>query len=209
MLPFPFVGPAVPSRYRCNLDSEDSWFYVGREKFMELLDRLRHVQKYPDRTALWVYGTKGYGKSRLLAALVCYLTARKERVIYIPNYRKCLKSPVAYVQAAMLFAWADDKTIQDEIITLDTQEKIKHFFECYQNLIFVIDQVNSFEGQDNKVKRWLNSCRVWHTAVFSTSANYESYLKTAPNQGTEETFHVYNGFTPVSLSIALRTGLFV
>ena len=38
------------------------------------------------------------------------------------------------------------------------------------------------------------------TAVLGISANYESYLETAPKQSTEETCYVYNGFTPVSLS---------
>jgi len=128
ILPFPFVGPAVPTRFRANADSEDSWFYVGREMFMGLLDRLSHVRKARNRTALWVYGTKGYGKSHLLAALVCYLAAQGERVVYIPDFRECVKSPVAYVRAAMLFAWADDMTMQDEIIALDTQPKIEHFF---------------------------------------------------------------------------------
>jgi hypothetical protein len=200
MLPFPFVDPAVPTRFKGNTDSEDNWFYVGREVFMKLLNRIRHMQKRPDCTALWVYGTKGYGKSHLLAALVCYLTARKERVIYIPDYRACVKSPVAYVRAAMLFAWADDKTIQDEITTLDTREEIGKFFRCYSNLTFFIGQVNCFGGQDNGVNRWLTSCRAWNKAVLSTSASYESYLKTAPSQSTEEKFPVYNGFTPVSLS---------
>ena len=165
ILPFPFVGPAVPTRFRANADSEDSWSYVGREMFMKLLGRLRRVQKACDRTALWVYGTKGYGKSHLLAALVCYLTAQGERVIYIPDCRECVRSPVEYVQAAMLFTWADNKAIQDEIITLDTQKKIEKFFDCHPNLTFFIDQMNGFEGQDNKVKRWLTSCRAWHKAV--------------------------------------------
>jgi hypothetical protein len=211
VLPFPFVGPAVPTRFRANADSENSWFYVGRETFMKLLGRLRYVQNAPDRTALWVYGTKGYGKSHLLAALVCYLAAQGERVVYIPDCRECVKRPVAYVRAAMLFAWADDKTMQDEIITLNTQGEIEHFFERHSNLTFFIDQVNGFEEQDNDVKRWLNSCRAWSKAVLSTLANYESYLKTAPKQSTEETYVVYNGFTLVSLSkeeLLLRTGLF-
>jgi hypothetical protein len=199
MLPFPFVGPAVPTRFTAKTDSENNWFYVGREMFMKLLNRFRNMQKCDDLTALWVYGTKGYGKSHLLAALVCYLTARKERVIYIPDCRECVKNPVAYVRAAMLFAWADDKTIQDEIIRLDSQAAIADFFDGHPNLIFFIDQVNGFEGQENEVKKWLDSCRAWNKAVLSTSANYESYLKTAKQESTEEKFLVYKGFTPVSL----------
>ena len=210
-LPFPFVGSAVPTRFKIDSDSkEKNWFYTGREMFMELLDRLRHVRKSDDRTALWVYGTKGYGKSYLLAALVCYLTAQEERVVYIPECRECFQEPVEYVRAAMLFAWADDKAIQDEIITLDTQEKIRNFFRGHPNTIIFIDQVNGSEGKEwddhqtrgwkGEVKRWLDSCRVLHTTILSTSANYKSYLETAQKESTEETIHVYGGFTKVSLS---------
>jgi hypothetical protein len=207
MLPFPFIGPAVPTRFRPNVDSENTWFYAGREMFMRLLDRLRHMQKSRDCSTLWVYGTDGYGKSRLLAALVCYLAAQEEPVVYIPDCLECLKSPAEYVQAAMLFAWADDKTIQDEIITLDTQEKIRRFFEYHPNAIFFIDHVNACEGweweshqtrsEKREVKRWLDSCRVRHTTILSTS---EQYLETSPNQSTEEIIHVLGGFTKVSLS---------
>jgi hypothetical protein len=199
-LPFPFVGPAVPSRFQIDSDSEDSWFYMGREMFAKLLNRLKYVREARNRSALWVYGTKGYGKSHLLAALVCYLTAQGERVVYIPHCRECVKSPVIYVQAAMLFAWADDKAIRDEIITLDTQRKIRKFFKRHPNTIFVIDQLNGFTKMEGEIKRWLNRCRAWHKAVLSTSANYEPYLRTALQQSTEETIHVYGGFTPVSLS---------
>ena len=207
MLPFPFVGPATLIRSKCNADSEDNWFYVGREMFIGLLDRLRYVQKSHNRSALWVYGTKGYGTSHLLAALVCYLAAQEEPVVYIPDCRECVKNPVAYVQAAMLFAWADDKTIQDEIITLDTQEEIRRFFEYHPNAIFFIDHVNACEGweweshqtrsEKREVKRWLDSCRVRHTTILSTS---KPYLETALKRSTEETIHVYGGFTKVSLN---------
>jgi len=201
MLPFPFVGPATLIRSKCNADSEDNWFYVGREMFIGLLDRLRYVQKSHNRSALWVYGTKGYGKSHLLAALVCYLTAQEERIVYIPDCREFAKRPVAYIQTAMLFTWADDKAIQDEIITLDTLQKIQDFFDCHRNAIFFIDQVNGFAEMEGKeIKRWLESCRAWHKSILSTSANYKSYLQTAPKQSTDRTIYLYGGFTEVSLS---------
>jgi hypothetical protein len=198
----------VPARFK--LDSEKNWFYTGRKKFAEILDKLRDVRESPDRSALWIYGTKGYGKSHLLAALVCYLAAQKEPVVYIPDCRECVKSPVTYVQAAMLFAWADDKTIQDEIITLDSMGEIDHFFKRHPNAIIFIDQVNGCEEMEwenhqtrsrkGDIKIWLDSCRVRHTAILSTSANYKSFLETAEKQRTEETIYVYGGFTKVSLS---------
>jgi hypothetical protein len=195
-LPFPFVGPAVPTRFNSLSDSEDSWFYTGREMFTKLLDGLRRMRKSCDWTTLWIYGTKGYGKSHLLAALVCYLTTQEERVVYIPDCREFAKRPVAYIQEAMLFTWADDKAIQDKIITLDTLEKIQTFFDHHRNAIFFIDQVNGFaETEGKEIKRWLESCRAWHKTILSTSANYESYLQTAPQQNTDQTIYLYGGFT--------------
>jgi hypothetical protein len=200
-LPFPFVGPAVPTRFNTLSDSEDNWFYTGREMFTKLLDGLRRMRKSHDWTSLWIYGTKGYGKSRLLAALVCYLTTQEERIVYIPDHRQCVKRPVTYIQTAMLFTWADDKAIQDKIITLDTLEKIQKFFDHHRNAIFFIDQVNGFaETEGKEIKRWLESCRAWHKTILSTSANYESYLQTVPKQNTDRTIYLYGGFTEVSLN---------
>src|SRR6185295_2194585 len=100
-----------------------NWFYMGREKFAELLRMFEEVRE-PSYRGFWLYGTEGYGKSHLLAALVCHLVHAGERVVYIPDCRECVNDPVSYVRAAMLFAWADDDTMQEEITTLNTMEEI-------------------------------------------------------------------------------------
>jgi Cdc6-like AAA superfamily ATPase len=172
-LPFPFVGLVVPTRFEIDPgDNEDNWFFMGREKFAELLKMLEDVRKRRNLATLWVYGSKGYGKSHLLAALVCYLISRKERVVYIPDCRECLKDPVSYVRTAMLFAWGDDKIMQRAIMTLDTQEKIAKFFteRCsHGDAIFVIDQLDALaeleeDGHAPREKKenifnWLQACR--------------------------------------------------
>src|SRR5256885_2360597 len=112
-LAFPFVGFEVSNRFRAKY-TERNWRYVGRTKFKELVERLKLVRDSEDTRAIWLYGTQGYGKSHLLAALVCYLAAQDERVVYIPDCRSWLLDPLTYVQAAMLFAWADDINAQNE-----------------------------------------------------------------------------------------------
>ena len=97
------------------------------------------MRKSDVHSAVWLYGTRGYGKSHLLAALVCYLAARDERVIYIPDCRMLLMNPVKYVRAAMLFAWADDITTQKETMTLNTKSEIEKFFDPFRRAIFVVD----------------------------------------------------------------------
>src|SRR5207248_2589765 len=113
-------------------------------KFKELVQTLKNVRESGTRNTVWLYGTRGYGKSYMLAALVCYLVAQDERVVYIPNCRELLKDSVKYVQAAMLFAWADDSTAQEEIIKLHNEDAISAFFDSQKPLIIVVDQKNGF-----------------------------------------------------------------
>jgi hypothetical protein len=48
------------------------WQHMGREKFKEVHEQLEFVQESEHHAALWLYGAQDFGKSRLLAALVCY-----------------------------------------------------------------------------------------------------------------------------------------
>jgi hypothetical protein len=204
LIPFPMVGMVTPTRFE--LDDKYCWRYMGREKFVELLEELQFVRFSPNHDSLWVYGTSGYGKSHLLAALVCYLAALGKPVIYIPSPRSCMGDPIRYLQTAMLFAWTD-KARQDEIITLDTDEKIKTFLKGQKNFIFVIDQMNELTEAKNdndakadlrKLIRALVSNR---TTVLSASANYNEYLKRQISENNDLTMNVYGGFTLVCLNI--------
>jgi len=101
------------------------------------------------------------------------------------------------------FAWADDVTMQEEIITLDTREKIYRFCKRHKDAIFVIDQVNAFaELDDGKTQfaTWLENCRAGHNTVLSTSANYDAYTKLSSKQTTEDTLCTYGGLNAVGLS---------
>jgi hypothetical protein len=211
-LPFPFVGSAIPERFKTSTENgHDKWLYTGRERFAELLERFQEMQRRSDLTAFWVYGTQGYGKSHLLAALVCCLSAAEKRVVYIPDCRECLKSPIDYIQDAMLFAWANDSDMQRKVIKLDTREKISDFFKGLpkKSITFVIDEMNalavSSEDDVNAANKkgtlndWLECCRSKHRAVLGCSANDQTYLKHSRQKGTEKTIHTYGGLTPVSL----------
>lgn len=77
-LPFPFVRDSIPERFNYSGD-HDHWNYMGREIFTELLDAINKLQTTGWRGYLF-YGTIGYGKSHLLAALTCYLTSNRPRM---------------------------------------------------------------------------------------------------------------------------------
>ena len=206
-LPFPFVGSEVPVRFKLGNEAEVRWPYAGRTKFETLVKKLKRVRKSLQLTTVWLYGTKGYGKSHLLAALVCYLAAQDERVVYIPDCRALLKDPVEYFRAAMLFAWADDIPTQMEIMTLNTQEDIYEFLESQENVIFVIDQMNALKNPSNNpieaAKRsdlyyWIISFTAGHKSVFCSSANYEEYHEQKQEQTSNLVVHAYGGLDRVS-----------
>jgi len=202
-LVFPFVGFRPQNRFKMG---KGLWPYMGRTKFKDLVQELNDVRQSPVYTTVWLYGTQGYGKSHLLAALVCYLAARDERVVYIPDCRAYLLAPIRYVQAAMLFAWADDIITQREIMTLNTEAEIEAFLRSQDSVLFVIDQMNALKKSDNQreeVKRarlegWIGRYTSRHKAVFSTSGNDTGYLQKSIRRNSNRVLAVYGGFTRVS-----------
>ncbi|PWW76378.1 hypothetical protein C7212DRAFT_343574 [Tuber magnatum] len=174
-LPFPFVLDTLPKRFNFGSnDGAQNWVYMGREKFAELLNKLKEVRESFQNSGFWLYGTRGYGKSHLLAALVCYLTARGERVVYIPDCRECVNDPVPYMKAAMLFAWGDDDQ-RESIMLLDTMEMIYHYFQSVRNVIFIIDELNALaclrgdsaqlRERKGQVEEWLLRYRTRHKLI--------------------------------------------
>jgi len=210
-IPFPFTSAGAPCRFRLN--DKKNWRYMGRQKFAELLAKFQLVQKSAMYNRLWVHGTEGYGKSHLLAALVCYLAALDKRVIYIPDCREWLDDdPVGYVRTAMLFAWPD-KATQNEILALNTKRKIEWFLDRQEEVIFVIDQMNALSAETKHGSKPLNheakvNLRTWITTltsgrkpVFSASANHQEYLNRQISQTSDYTMLVYGGLTEVCLNI--------
>jgi hypothetical protein len=165
------------------------------------------VRKDRTYSIVWIYGTPGYGKSHLLAVLVCYLAAQDERVVYIPDCREWLRDPVGYLKDAMLFAWADDLTTQDEIKALITENEIEAFFQRQTNVLVVADQLNALTGSNSpseeakdraNLRRWLMRFTFNHIAVFSSSANYGEYLRQLKKQTSNYWLPVYGGLDRVS-----------
>jgi len=205
-LPFPSVLAVVPNRFKVDGTTERNWPYMGRTKFKELLEGLKKVRKSRCYNITLLYGTQGYGKSHLLAALVCYLAAQGERVVYIPDCRTWLQDPVGCVRAGMLFAWADDITTQKEIMTLNTEDEIETFFMGQRNVIVVVDQLNALtesSGSKKEMKEraklhdWLMRFTFDHTAVFSSTADYQEYLEQSQDQTSNYVVRAYGGLDRV------------
>ena len=202
-IPFPSICFRIPIRFK---SAEGNWQYVGRTKFKELLQALKEVRKNDSYTTVRLYGTQGYGKSHLLAALVCYLAAQDERVVYIPDCQAWLKNPVQYMQEAMLFAWADDIPTQEEIKTLSTEEKISEFFESQDDVIVFVDQMNGMKESNNSreekkranLSDWLKVLTSGRKKVYSFSANNMNYHDQASKENYNLVLGVYGGLDEVS-----------
>jgi hypothetical protein len=197
----------VPERFKVDNKAKENWPYMGRTKFKELLEELKKVRESLTYSAAWLYGTQGYGKSHLLAALVCYLAAQYVRVVYIPDCREWLRDRIGCIQKAMLFAWADDITTLKKIENLTTEAEIETFFRNQKNVLFVVDQLNALtesNGSNNETHKrgnlykWLMCFTSDHTAVFSSSANYMEYLQQAQQQNSYNVIPAYGGLTRVS-----------
>jgi hypothetical protein len=212
-LPFPHIGPVRSDRFTVDDNTEDKiWHYMGREKFADLMHDFEDVRANSAYSALYVYGTRGYGKSHLLAAAVCALVAKEQRVVYIPDCRVFSRCPVEYMKMAMLFAWADDKSKQDDIAQLHTEEQVTTFFQIHGgdgNLVFVIDQLNALEvkEEDNATviknkehsREWLNNLTFHFKSIFSSSANNHTLVKDEQKHMDRKLMKVYGGFTKVGL----------
>ncbi|KIX06463.1 uncharacterized protein Z518_04439 [Rhinocladiella mackenziei CBS 650.93] len=178
-LDFPF-SHHIPPRFRGPGRAQAKWSYMGRTMFKDLLNEVREVRKSRVYRRIWLYGNEGFGKSHLLAALVCYLAAQDERVVYLPNCWELLEYHVHYVKLAMLFAWADDFATQKKIMALYTEDEIQESFRLQKNVIFVVDEMNAFK------------------AKIGTCANSTDDLEEINSQTLNRVVRVYGGFTKAS-----------
>ncbi|KAF8537670.1 hypothetical protein BDD12DRAFT_845820, partial [Trichophaea hybrida] len=129
-LPFPALSILKPTD-RFAFDTDRNWDYMPRRKFSELLYQVEALIELPDRASvIWLYGTIGYGKSHVLAALVCFLMKSA-----------LLSGKVTYLQDAMKLT--DSR--------METLPEITSFFQTIYRRQGVrkqtnITRVNTFGG---------------------------------------------------------------
>ncbi|KIX05606.1 uncharacterized protein Z518_06478 [Rhinocladiella mackenziei CBS 650.93] len=204
-LDFPFIG-SIPERFNEPDITEGKWLYMGRTMFKDFLHEVKKVRKSRAYEICWLYGTKGFGKSHLLAALVCYFAAQDERVVYLPDCRCLLDDPVSYVKTAMLLAWADDFTTQKEIMALRTQDHIKDFFGSQENVIFVVDQMDVLMSDNIRNRKmaltlydWVIGFTSFGKSILSSSANCTTGLEVFRDQNASQVVRVYGGFSETEM----------
>src|SRR5947207_10133102 len=79
-LPFPFLGERKPVE-RFSINDDDKFMYMGRKKFVNVLDTINGLKRGCGFMDCFIYGTIGYGKSHILATIVCFLLRTGKRVV--------------------------------------------------------------------------------------------------------------------------------
>jgi hypothetical protein len=207
-LPFPFRGVLPRDRFAI---SKQTFDYMGRERFTELWANVVKLLE-GEWDKIYLYGTLGYGKSHMLAALACLLTKRGERVVYLPDCRAMLGDFLQYIKVALSLTFADSVEEHEQIVQLRTEEEIVEFLGRYRpkKFFFIIDQVNALEpnpimGQDtitngtkDHVTRWLDRFCFWHRRIQSASANYGTFKHMKLKQTGDIKMAVHGGYSAVS-----------
>ena len=186
--------------------------YMGREKFDELLAEVNKLE-YHVNVKLFLYGSIGYGKSYMLAALACLLIRQGRRVVYLPDCRTLLDNMLGYVKAALLLAFGDKPDYQAKILKLKDENDIYNFLEWLSQekkiyLYFIVDQRNALdpeEGEDGITKKARNNATQClakfmslHFSITSSSANDRAERNVKAKQMNRTLIKVYGGFSEVS-----------
>jgi hypothetical protein len=160
------------------------------------------------KRAIYVYGTMGYGKSHILAALACLLIRRGHRVLYFPDCRAACASWLGYLQRALLFAFRDTETRQ-RIMECDDPEQLLRFCECFPGPLYIIyDQKNTLdredpgedevpEGHKEAVRSALVRISFERISITSASANYKSAMAMRRPQTGRRKIALLGGMTEV------------
>jgi hypothetical protein len=208
-LPFPFLGGPYPKE-RFPLKGH-CFRYMGREKFAALREGILDFEEDDGYRKLYLYGTIGYGKSYMLAALACLLIKEGKRVVFLPDCRGMLENHGRYLTSALLLCFGDSPIQQREIKSCrrDPNKLIELCAQLSDNrilLYFVIDQYNALDleeenkdsiGNDVKrdVRKWLDMITFSHCTIKSASANYKAAMHMQQKHRNEMDIAVYGGFT--------------
>jgi predicted ATPase len=123
--PFPLHNK-FPRRF--DMSNAKTFSFMGRDRFAEVWETWRKINGDTlHRQAMYIYGSMGYGKSHILAALVCLLICSGERVIYVPGCGQAFKESLVYMKTAFLFAFCDSPLDLEKIAAWRCLKDIEDF----------------------------------------------------------------------------------
>lgn len=179
---------------------------MGREIFRRLVIAVKNLEKSQTYQELWLLGTKGYGKTCLLNALMCYLVFLKRRVIFIPDAWATTMDLVSTVRMALLFAWANNRQKIHEIMLLKTCQDMINFIrenprdESGQKIILIIDELDELQ-LDNKNVLACQRANFWLQGFSSNicSITSWSFIRAGEKKHPHRVFSCTGGLTEVSI----------
>ena len=144
-LPFPHPNTALlPSRPTSRFDIVNERFFdfMGRTSFSQVDKAI----SAPPQKLVNIYGTKGYGKSHVIAASVVLQLKQGQRVVFIPHSRSFATSPFESLLCALLLAFADDEAASADLIRVSINDvSALVAWAVGREFTLVVDQMNSLE----------------------------------------------------------------
>ncbi|CAB4480923.1 unnamed protein product [Rhizophagus irregularis] len=207
-LPFPFLGERKPVE-RFSIKNK-RFLYMGRKAFDNVLNTINEFKYEEGYMDCFIYGTIGYGKSHILATIVCFLLRTGKRVVYLPDCRELARDPEYYIKSALFLTYANDSAKMSEIHSCVTLDEIEEFCkEESEPLYIVVDQMNALDGHNNteidettkqRIVGFLGRIATKHYYIKSSSANNISALHLKLKQTNEKKIELYEGFDKVRLN---------
>ena len=213
-LPFPSPLPLPSHRFEYKATGGVLYFsYMGRSKFQELRNQTENDSFIRGLESLYLYGSSGSGKSHLLAALVCHLIKKGERVVYIPNCGELLGTVarLGNLRKALRFSFYDDADSLGEIMSANSIEDLLQFWEYQEDIFLVVDQLNALDKEDkacHDVKDLLCTMKSQHRYIFSASANEASNQLVHLKNSQIRVILFYGGMTEVSHSLGVHNMIY-
>ena len=140
-LPFPCISDSPVDRFAFN-DVGDFCF-MGRVSLPTIHAEIERMSK---TKRVNIYGTKGYGKSHIIAAIVAQMMKdNKNPVVFLPHAGDLAATPMTYLQGALALAFARDAKLLDQIARCDSVDQLICVVKCLPSFVLVVDQMNSLE----------------------------------------------------------------
>jgi hypothetical protein len=180
---------------------------MGRKEFTNVLKDINALKRRVGYTKMFIYGTVGYGKSHILAAIACLLLRYGKRVAYLPDCRELAADPIDYIKSALFLTYVDDDAKINKIDACKNFDQIIEFCgPLSQPLYFIVDQMNalddrSYTGISQEKKQYVKSnidklCSK-QFYIKSSSANNSSVLLLRQKQTNEVKITLYGGLDEV------------
>jgi hypothetical protein len=173
-VPHPSTGEAVSERFV--VDDNRCFAFIGRSVLADIEHKIEEARKH-QRTKINIIGTKEFGKSHVIAALVArmmqvYLMhvnpdghqkspsagtlgdAIRRAVLFLPKAGDLCDSRGAYLRDSMLMAFGGDDTQLREIANLGTDvDVLLAWLRNSVDFDLVIDQYNDLKETERPTER--------------------------------------------------------